>query len=264
MLTCLVLCLTMTVIVSQSIIREVYEINLKNALLQSQKTEAQLIALWGQINPHYLYNTLETIRMNLVVKGDRLTANIISLFADSFRTCVEDTDENEYDLRFEIEFLKKYFAIQDYRMRGRVTMEIYIPDYLYDCLIPKLILQPLLENAVYHGVEMKEGNGVIQISGWEQDGDLHITISDDGIGIEENTMNRIIQQLNSSEVFTTSKNERLALKNVNSRLKLIYSDRYALQICSKPGEGTAVKISLPIVHKKVAGDKEKGDNDGTV
>ncbi len=163
---------------TDSLIHEVYEAQTNAAKLQSQKTDAQLIALRGQINPHYLFNTLESIRMNLVVAGDRRTAEVVHLFAESFRAVIEDTDEDAHDLALELHFLERYFAIQEYRMRGRVSLRMDVPETLLDCQLPKLMLQPLVENAVYHGLEMKEGPGTVRITARQRQGLLRVAVEE--------------------------------------------------------------------------------------
>lgn len=230
------------------LIHEVYEAKITSAELLAQKKEAQLLALRSQINPHYLFNTLESIRMNLLLSGDRNTSNIIHLFAESFRECIEDTDKT-YTLENALNSLEHYFTIQEYRMRGKIALQTKVSPDVLDCRIPKLILQPLLENAIYHGLELKEGNGQVCLSAKEENGVLWITITDDGIGMTEERLTILRQYLEQHEE-TPSTGECLALRNVNSRLRLLYGNSYGIEIESRLGQGTRLKISLAAIHEK--------------
>ncbi|HEY5589279.1 MAG TPA: histidine kinase [Candidatus Paceibacterota bacterium] len=170
-----------------TLINEVYETNLKvkdaqinNQKILMEKKQAEIISLQGQINPHYLFNTLESIRMNLILKEDRETANIVRIFADSFRSCI-DNSEDIYTLKEEIIFIQNYFTVQKYRYGDKIDLIIDIPEEFLNCLIPKFIIQPIVENAVYHGIEMKVDNGKIKIEATEINGNLYIYVNDDGI-----------------------------------------------------------------------------------
>ncbi len=229
---------------TDDLIHRVYDTELRAAQLQAQNTDARLTALRGQINPHYLFNTLESIRMNLVVSGDRKTADIIQLFAESFRLCIEDSDESTYDLEKELHFLRRYFAIQEYRMRGRVKLVVDVPEALMGRLIPKLILQPLIENAVYHGLELKEEPGTVMLRARRQEDALCITVEDDGVGMDGETLAALRRTLSDPNPPPDGAG-RLALRNVNSRLTLLYGRPGLLSIDSLPGEGTVAEVLLP-------------------
>ncbi|MEA4890013.1 MAG: histidine kinase [Clostridiaceae bacterium] len=237
------------------LINEVYLANLKvkgieltNNKLQAEKAHAQLLSLRRQINPHYLFNTLETIRMNILLEGDRKNAYILGLFAESFRACIED-DGEEYPLSQEIEFIEKYFEIQRYRFREKIDFSVHVPDELMNCLIPKQIIQPLTENALYHGIELKGTGGCVSLTAVACAGVLAITIADDGVGIEKNLLVRLQHQLEYEDATGYSGHgDRIALRNVNSRLKLQFGSQYGLQLSSNEGQGTHVMIRLPEKH----------------
>ena len=233
------------------LINEVYEANIrirdveiKNQKIQMEKKEAEIIALQGQINPHYLFNTLETVRMNLILKDDRETAQIVKVFSESFRSSIECRREI-YTMREELKFIENYFVIQKYRFRDKVSYMAKVPDHILDYYIPKLIIQPLIENAMYHGIEMKLGNGTIKLDAYEKDDELHILVSDDGVGIEEDELEKI-----KSHIYSNNNDykgwTRIALKNVHNRLSLMYGDRYGLKISSKKNSGTVVGLILPV------------------
>ena len=236
-----------------NLIHEVYIANLKikdtelnYQKIQTEKRKAEIISLQGQINPHYLFNTLETIRMSLVLSSDKKNADIVAAFAESFRLCI-DNKKDIYTIREELLFIENYFTIQKYRLRDNISFKVEIPDSMLDYSIPKLILQPLVENAVYHGIEMKGDKGTVVIKAFESEGDIHIIVSDDGIGISETVLGKLINDLNSeADSQEQSGWKKIALRNVHARLRLIYGEAYGLKITSKLGEGTMVEINFPV------------------
>ena len=238
----------------RSLINEVYLANLKikdaelnYQKIQTEKREAEIIALQGQINPHYLFNTLETIRMSLVLSGDRKNADMIEVFAAGFRLCIENK-RDIYTLKEELQFLQNYFTIQKYRLRDNINFIVDIPENIMDCMVPKLILQPIVENSVYHGIEMKGECGTVTIRAFESEGDIRIVVCDDGLGIEEALLERLRAELDGADPKEHSGWTKIALKNVHNRLRLMYGETYGLKIDSRSNEGTSVEISLPVMH----------------
>lgn len=214
--------------------------------IQTEKRKAEIISLQTQINPHYLFNTLETIRMSLVLNNDKNNADIIAAFAESFRQCIDNKKEI-YTIREELLFIENYFTIQKYRLRDNISFKVQVPDYILDYSIPKLILQPLIENAVYHGIEMKGDKGTVEIRAIEFEGDIHIIVSDDGVGISEPVLAELINDLSRQ---ADSKEQigwrKIALRNVHTRLRLMYGEEYGLKISSKLNEGTTVEVNFPV------------------
>lgn len=214
--------------------------------LQTEKREAEIIALQEQINPHYLFNTLETIRMNLIIGNDRRNAEIVGLFAESFRIAI-DSEREYYSLAEELEFVKMYFKIQEYRFDGSISLIVDVPDELLGIHIPRLFIQPLVENAVYHGIEMKGEPGTIQVSAYMQDSDMCIRVSDDGIGISQEDLNKIMENLNDRKPNESSRpHNRIALRNIHQRLILMFGASYGLAITSELNRGTNVVIRIPV------------------
>lgn len=236
-----------------NLINEVYIANLKIKdselnyhKIQTEKRRAEIIALQGQINPHYLFNTLETIRMSLVLNDDKKNADIVAAFAESFRLCI-DNKKDVHTIREELLFIENYFTIQKYRLRDNISFKVEIPDDLLNLLIPKLILQPLIENAVYHGIEMKGDKGTVEIKAYQSEDDIHIIVSDDGVGILATILAKLRYDLNSEEDFgEQSKSHNIALRNVHTRLQLMYGEAYGLKISSKLDAGTVVEINFPV------------------
>lgn len=213
------------------------ELNLRDELIARQ--QAEINALQHQINPHYLFNTLEAIRMNLILKDDRKNAEIVKLFAESFRGYVDIRDEDP-TLFEEVEFIKRYISIQNYRLNERIKLVINCKESNYRYKIAKLIIQPIIENAVYHGIEMIEGEGIITLDINDSDGMLHISVSDNGIGLTENEL----KHLNETMKNNVSEGS-IGISNVFHRLKLIYGEKANMTIKSEYGHGTTVEIVIP-------------------
>lgn len=229
-----------------TLIHEVYEAEIRNQKISNEKKEADIIALQGQINPHYLFNTLESIRMNLLINKDKRTADVIKIFGESFRICFE-TKKEVYMLKEELKLIKNYFNIQQYIYGEKIDYFIDIPEYTIDYLIPKLILQPLVENAIYHGLELKEGKGMVRVKVNECQEELNICVTDDGVGIDEEELEKLKNNIyNEHKQKTDNANTHLALRNVHSRLKLMYGERYGISISSVKNSGTSVLIKMPI------------------
>jgi sensor histidine kinase YesM len=236
----------------RSLIDEVYIADLKikdseinYQRIQAEKRKAEIISLQTQINPHYLFNTLETIRMSLVLNDDKKNADIVAAFAESFRQCI-DNKRDIYTIREELLFIENYFTIQKYRLRGNIAFKVNVPDYILEYSIPKLILQPLIENAVYHGIEMKGEKGTVEISAREKDGDIRFIVSDDGVGIPEAVLKELIDDLNNQEDNKEKPGwSKIALRNVHTRLRLMYGEEYGLKISSKLNEGTTAEVNFP-------------------
>lgn len=215
--------------------------------IQTEKRKAEIISLQTQINPHYLFNTLETIRMSLVLNDDKKNANIVAAFAESFRQCI-DNKKDIYTLREELQFLKNYFTIQEYRLRGNICFKVLVPDRILDCKIPKLILQPVIENAVYHGIEMKGEKGTVEIMAEVVEENIRMVVTDDGVGISEPVLQGLVSDMeNKSDSGEQPGWTKIALRNVNTRLKLLYGDEYGLKISSRLNEGTRVEILFPLI-----------------
>jgi two-component system sensor histidine kinase YesM len=248
---------------------EIQEAEIRKQSIEMGLREAELKALQRQINPHYLFNTLEAIRMNLVLKEERETANIIKIFAETFRMFVYG-DKKTHTIREELDFIDKYMTIQNYRFINKIKLICNIPDELMDYEIPKLLIQPLVENAVSHGIEQKGGTGTVQITISRLGDIVCIAVSDDGIGMDKGKLDELKSELCSKKAASSDASARrtdsqgaedqeaveqnikrekgIALKNTNNRIKLEYGDEYGIDIFSERGKGTIVKAYIPIQH----------------
>lgn len=218
------------------------------------KRQAQYLALQNQINPHFLYNTLESIRGEALIAGLDGVADMTEALAKFFRYTITKV-ENLVSVEEELDNCETYFGIQKYRFGERLQLHIeYEPEEweeIMNCRIPKLTLQPILENSIIHGTELKIGTGNLYICFARTQDRLLIRISDDGVGMDEETLTKLNRKLGKSSGPLASQEEEkrggIALVNVNNRIHLIFGDEYGIHVYSVPQSGTDVEITLPIV-----------------
>ena len=237
-------------------------------LFLASKREAQILALQNQINPHFLYNTLETIRSEAIMNGAVNAGTMAEALATFFRYTISNLDYL-VQIEDELENIQNYFTIQHYRFGNKIGIQITYDEEDKNILrlyIPKLIMQPGVENAIYHGIEQKLGAGQVTISISYTKQNLDIMISDDGIGIKDTELSEINNRLwTDSENYGYEKSEKsggIAIRNVNQRIKLLFGEEYGIWLNSIYGIGTDVHIKLPVVltpddlEKKLRIDKE--------
>ena len=221
-------------------------------MMDLNKRQAQYLALQNQINPHFLYNTLESIRGEALIAGLDGVADMTEALAKFFRYTITKV-ENLVSVEEELDNCETYFGIQKYRFGDRLNLHIeYDPgeyEMIMNCRIPKLTLQPILENSIIHGTELKIGAGNLYIRFACTQDRLIICISDDGVGMDEETLaalNHKLRRGNDSIGSPEEKRGGIALVNVNNRIHLIFGDEYGMHIYSVPGRGTDVEITIPI------------------
>lgn len=229
-----------------TLINEVFTNKLRVKDLEIAKKSVELHALQSQINPHFLFNTVESIRMHILKKGDLETSEVLESFGKLLRKSIEWKD-HFIPLSQELELIEKYLKIQSFRYRGRFSFKINLSSELYSIIIPKFIIQPIIENAIYHGVEMKKGKGIIKVYGFKLNDTLKIIIQDNGVGMSEE---RLKQLVNSIQDFNNSdSSSSIGMKNANQRLKLLYGSSYGITITSKENKGTKVELLLPVSYE---------------
>jgi len=215
--------------------------------------QAEINYLHQQINPHFLYNSLESIRGNAIIKGEDGIAEMTEALATFFRYSISQKG-SIVTLEEEIENVRNYFIIQQYRFNNKYSI-----DYIFDeedgilkkYFIPKLTMQPIVENAIYHGLEKKVEKGKVTIRITQTDLRLIINIVDDGIGIPKDKLDSLNDMLSSDREFeTVGENHGIALYNVNKRIKLYFGEKYGLFIFSTVNIGTDVEIVLPLITNK--------------
>ena len=232
------------------LLEHLHDIREKKFSAELSHKEAELTALQRQINPHFLYNTLDAIRGLAYTEGAAQSAEMIACLSGLFRYI---THESGRVLTFKQELanVENYFYIQQFRFGNRFILieEIDKKDsIIMDCPIPAFTLQPIIENAIYHGLKNIKSNGHVTIHTLRTQSHLLITISDNGCGIDFNTLKKINLSLHNIEHIpaSTSEHSGIALSNVNARIQLNFGPEYGLTITSNPNQGTDVQILLPI------------------
>lgn len=216
------------------------------------KKQAEIDALQNQINPHFLYNTLESIRGQAVVEGADEIANMIEALSALFRYSISQRG-SIVTLEDELNNVDNYLAIQQFRFNDKFNLVKVLDDSpgLLKYKLPKLIIQPIVENAIYHGLETKIGEGCITIRVSVTEKRLIINIADDGVGIEKLKLDAINDTLSRGMDYPTendaSPTHGIALSNVSQRIKLNFGGAYGLMLYSTPDLGTDVEISLPLI-----------------
>ena len=216
--------------------------NLKEQVIEEQedKRKYELQALQAQINPHFLYNTLDSI----IWMAETNDSNIVAMteaLAKLFRISLNKGNE-EISLERELEHVKNYLIIQSMRYADKFTYEILVEPGVERCRTIKLILQPIVENCIYHGIKKKRGTGKITIRAYRREQDLIIEVSDDGCGMPEEICRKILSDEIESENISGS---GIGVKNVNERIQLRFGKKYGLSYSSEEGVGTTVTYVLP-------------------
>lgn len=221
-------------------------------LLQKQ---AELDALQSQINPHFLYNTLDTIRGQALEEGCQIAPDMIEALSTLLRYTISHRDDM-VPLRQELRSIENYMKIQKFRFSNRFSYVTKIEDDMNDLLalrIPKLTLQPLIENAIFHGIESLLSGGLIQVEIYTTQSRLVINVTDNGVGMDEEQLQRLREKLASSS-FTplaeaSPRGSGLAITNVNARIQLLFGQKYGVQVFSTKGIGSQFQVSLPTMEK---------------
>jgi two-component system sensor histidine kinase YesM len=211
--------------------------------------QMQYDALQSQINPHFLYNTLDSIRGEAMMAGNGTIADMTEHLSRFFRYCISNQG-NIVTIRDEINNTFDYFYIQKYRFGNKFRLETSIEETCYNNKIPKMTLQPIVENAIFHGLERKKEGGTVHITIFETEKNVKITVSDDGVGIEEETLRRMnvnLRNMESGPVLSSpdGKKTGIALQNVNERIRLCYGRDYGITLRSTKYLGTDVIIVIP-------------------
>ena len=235
------------------------------------KRQAQYLAMQNQINPHFLYNTLEGIRGEALSKGNLDIAKMTETLSEFFRYTISNL-ENLVTLDDELTNVRNYFAIQQFRFGDRLSLKIEFENdreknLLGSARVPKLILQPVVENSIIHGLEQRAGAGLVTISVQSTGKRLLLTVSDNGAGIEKNTLSMLNERIhNMHERYTHTQEDMggIALVNVNSRIRLLFGEDYGMHILSMKDRGTDVKITLPYITRQMEKGLKPADKAGVL
>lgn len=212
----------------------------QNVYEQKQKRKSELKALQAQINPHFLYNTLDSIIWMSEAGENDEVVEMTSALARLLRQSISN-DQEEVELEKEIEYVKNYLTIQKMRYKDKLEFFIYVDPRVAHVPIIKLVLQPLVENAIYHGIKYKETKGNLKIYARPVDGRVEIIVADDGIGMDEDVMEHIFDEHRKEQ-----KRNGVGVPNVQKRLKLQYGAEYGIRYESVKGAGTKAVITIPV------------------
>lgn len=213
----------------------------KNYIQELENKEYRLRNLQLQINPHFLYNTLETISSIAAVKQAFVVCDMCRRLGDMFRYSL-GRDEGEFVmLERELDHIKNYIFIQEIRYGNRMQVFYDVEGNVQECLVPRFILQPIVENAIIHGLGRLASMGTLEICGWQKEGTLYLRIEDDGIGMDEDKLERLRLSINGGKGEETG----IGIQNVNQRIKLICGEQYGIDIESRQGLGSRFTLRLP-------------------
>lgn len=222
---------------------EVAESHKRQARLELRQKEIKLKMMASQINPHFLFNALESIRMKAHIKGETEISSIVRMLGKMIRRNLE-VGTRKIALKDELEIVRCYLEIQKFRYgNDRLTFRLDLDESGQDIEIPPLIIQPLIENAVVHGLENIAEGGFVSLTTKVSDRMLRVEVADNGVGISEDKINQIHEALNDME---EEEEYRIGLRNVHQRLVMIYGDGYGLTIKSELGSGTRIVFEIPL------------------
>lgn len=207
---------------------------------QEEKRKSELDALQSQINPHFLYNTLDSIVW--MIEGERYEDAVfmITQLASLFRISLS-RGKTIISIEDEVKHAKNYMNIQKIRYKNIFSIDFEIDEDILNCCTVKLVIQPLLENAIYYGVECMDGDGEIRVVGYRKEHDVYIEVRDNGLGMPKETVEALLTENNR----VRKSGSGVGLINVHNRIRLRFGNPYGLEIESQPDEGTNVRIHLP-------------------
>ena len=223
--------------------------------------QAELTALQAQINPHFIYNALETISMMAEINDDFEASQMAAALGKLLYTSVKGA--SIVTVEEELANIRNYLYIQQIRFADKFEVTFHISPELYQYAIPKLTLQPLIENCIHHGLETKEETGIISITGYRTGDDLVFEVRGNGVGMDERRLTDVRQQLLDVDNSTDEEKSSIGLANVHQRIRLYFRDDcYGVRIQSIQGQGTTITVQLPAVDGKEGLKNDSDDNTG--
>ena len=217
----------------------IQELMEQNVHEQEEKRKSELKALQSQINPHFLYNTLDSIIWMAEGGKTKEVVLMTSSLARLLRQSISNEDEL-VSIKREVDYARSYLTIQKMRYQDKMEFEIHVEEEILEQQIIKLVLQPVVENAIYHGIKYKDGKGLIKITGVHRSGCINLTVYDNGKGMEPEVLEHIFDPKTGHK-----SKSGIGISNVQMRLQLYYGKEYGISYKSIPGEGTAATIRIP-------------------
>ena len=213
---------------------------------EKKRQELEYRVLQSQVNPHFMYNTLNTIKWMAAIQGAEGIADMSTALSRLLRNISKET-ANLIPVEEEFRLLDDYFTIMNYRYGGTIQLEYEIEDQaLLSCLVNRFCLQPIVENAIFHGIEPKGGAGTIRIHVCQQGEKLILEVEDNGIGMDEDTIQRVLagEEKEVNDFF-----RQLGIGNVNQRIRQAFGEDYGIRIESEPGTFTRTRLIFPVVYE---------------
>lgn len=221
------------------------QVYIRKSLEQEKiKKDMEIDKLMLQINPHFIYNTLNTISYMAEEDGNRR----IREFSNAFTALLQDSLTVSRDTYFttfrqELKNLENYILLQKYRYMDKIELICLVPEAFLECRMPNIFLQPIVENAIFHGLLAKEGEGMILVTAERRGDDLYVHVSDDGVGMSREKIDRIM----GDQDLTAGDMRKIGAGNVKNRIAYIYGEKYGMEIRSIPGKGTTVTLHIPFL-----------------
>lgn len=229
----------------KTLIDEEYNARILKAQLERESAQTKLLALQSQVNPHFMFNALECIRLKAISKSETETAEMIMYMSQMFRHLINWNDDITY-LNDEIKFLYEFLSIQKYRFDDEFEYCVKVEEEAKNCLLPKFIVQPLVENACVHGVEAISNNRYVEVDAFIEENRLVVNVCDNGSGIGAERLESLKNMLSGGEKLT----ESVGIFNVYQRMVLYYGREFTFDVISEPGKGTKITIIVPVRHSK--------------
>jgi two-component system, sensor histidine kinase YesM len=227
----------------KALFKKIYDEEENKKKAEIKALEFQLELLQSQINPHFIYNTLNTFSFFALKNGDEKLRELIQAFNSLLRASIS-VESSFVTIAKELDLTDKYLQIQESRYGNIFQIQYIVPEELLQYKIPKLILQPLVENAIFHGIAPKGSNGTIRIEFIQEDECIRVKIVDDGVGIDEKEIPQILNGRRKQEAKGFN---NIGIVNIKERLKLYFGEQYDMKISSSLGFGTTIEFSIPLI-----------------
>ena len=228
-----------------SLIQIMYKNKIKEQEMIVARQNAELLALHSQINPHFLFNALESIRMHSIIKQEYETADMVSKLAVMTRQNV-DWGEELVEIRREMEFVEAYLGLQKYRFGDRLSYQLDVAEDCRELRLPKLTVVTFVENACVHGIESKTTPGWIFVRISRDEEELCIEVEDTGDGMDEQTVKILNEKLQNPSIEQLKDKSRVGMLNASLRIKMLTSGNYRISIESEQGVGTMIQLRLSL------------------
>ena len=229
---------------NRELMQKIVEEQVQKEKIHTKQREVEFKMLASQINPHFLYNTLETIRMKAKINKEPEIEELVKMLAKIMRRNIQVSDK-KVTLKSEVQLIEYYLKIQNYRFGDRIHSQVIVDDDVdQDAKVLPLIIQPFVENAFVHGLESSEDGGNLTVHVSRDVGVIVVTIEDDGVGMDYYQLGKLRYAINSGEA---AEKGHIGVSNVNQRLKLQYGEQFGVTVDSTLGKGTKITIMMPFV-----------------